>query len=339
MTAITGWPPRNGVSQYLDESDDAGWHSLVGAWPDASAVGTELFAATPGVAEPRAAVWPVVVSSPTVKPSRERSLDEWTRIAAAWADNNQSDPYRLLQQMAEHDWRVCDLAHASGQSEQAVSDYLTQQGAPAGFGGLLTQGRAVNSANPVGVAIQAYLAYPRADARERIDLQAELARPLNRDILSVMPSPPGLPANVLGERMRARYGTELATRLWQLQQASQALRERVWQAQEEAMRSGRFTTLSPPMAWLSPGLPGDFLVPTFDLAAFTAWFNAQQPLVGELNQRQLHAAKAELARPGQAGLQVVDLAAPPDMRNLDCVFYAPSLGYVTRIENLAIAAA
>ena len=29
MTAISGWPPRGGVTQYLDESDDAHWGTLI----------------------------------------------------------------------------------------------------------------------------------------------------------------------------------------------------------------------------------------------------------------------------------------------------------------------
>jgi hypothetical protein len=79
-------------------------------------------------------------------PPRQRSASQWADIAAVWQDR-QDEPYRLMQLMVEYGFDVADIAYATRQSPQAVGDYMTRHGAPAGFGGAATLGQdAINAA-------------------------------------------------------------------------------------------------------------------------------------------------------------------------------------------------
>jgi hypothetical protein len=99
-----------------------------------------------------AAVAPAAASAPAsfdTVPStapHARSADEWDQIRACWSANSAADPYRVYQQMSEHGWDDADVAYATGQSVQAVGDYLTRIGAEAGFGGSATVGRGIDDA-------------------------------------------------------------------------------------------------------------------------------------------------------------------------------------------------
>lgn len=58
--------------------------------------------------------------------------DQLTRVANYWSEH-QADPYRIMQSMVENGVSAIDLAVATGQSVQDVADYLSRNGAPAGF--------------------------------------------------------------------------------------------------------------------------------------------------------------------------------------------------------------
>jgi hypothetical protein len=68
-------------------------------------------------------------------------------VAAIWNQYQASDPYRLMQTMAEYGISAQELGQASGQSQDAINLYLSRAGAPVGFaGGNIIDRDAVNSA-------------------------------------------------------------------------------------------------------------------------------------------------------------------------------------------------
>jgi len=342
---------------------------------------------------------PMHIAIPNNPPPRERSADEWERITATW-NNRANDAYRLYQRMDEYGWDVADLAYVSGESPQAIGDYLTSIGALAGFGGEVTIGRdtvekaytdAVAAAQAVcptepngspgwvgdlhwdesGTAGYSYSMYfrldfftewylsqdtplvrqfirlhgstfnasvaegkvtflgsgasmttahydesgtwipaeltstvdPRITAYQSFDELNEVQRlaiwmdvdtPLNREILRVFGTPPEgasavLPENDVGERMRARYGTELATHLMRLDAATKAMLANYVKAVNDAASQGPLPGTDPQsvLPWWKPGSPqydeaGNVSYSyTFSGSAFHQWFVAQD---GELNR-------------------------------------------------------
>ena len=75
-----------------------------------------------------------------------------------------------------------------------------------------------------GENICAYVKFPKASAEEIGALHIALNDPYNKEIIAAYDKPVALPESEQGERMRARYGTELATQMLQLNLATNAVR-------------------------------------------------------------------------------------------------------------------
>ncbi len=169
MASITGLQERDWATQHFDESGQWLWQgqpAASGATSPASATdesGYNVFANSPfelplpaPAPAPAAPVVYTLVPAPApaseavsgvatnllslLRPPHQRTNEEWARIAALW-NGSQGDVFRLMQQMSEHGWDAADLAYATQQQPQAVGDWLTRMGAPAGFGGAVTAGR------------------------------------------------------------------------------------------------------------------------------------------------------------------------------------------------------
>ena len=319
---------------------------------------------------PVAAPAPSSVPAALTPPPCERTSEEWSQMALMWNTYNKADPYRVFQQMSEHGWGAADIAYVSGLSEQAVGDYLTRVGAPAGFGGAVTLGRDAVDADYIaglktmdksqpatalqtytdwyvsqdtpqarnfvrihgaGVGnnrgmlhftdssakvviniqesgeveavfsegldgrISAYQNYMKMNPLQQAAIQAMLDSPENQEILRLFGAPATtLPNTEMGERMRALYGTELATQMLRLTNATNAMQARYLDALNAAMQT--------PVPRLPPG---DWIREAYHIGYLDAPYEYSPPST----ELMLNASKArESGWPLRTDLPLLDVA-------------------------------
>jgi hypothetical protein len=149
---------------------------------------------------------------------------------------------------------------------------------------------------PLDQRVTQYVGFPTTNELDRMTVSEMAHTPTNEELIAVFGTgSAALPENAMSERMRAMYGTELATDLYRLTLASEALRKRYLTALSEGSQPPVWDGLSDPASTLKPGWSFESITDEsgsayvryqFDPSAFHNWYVAQAApenrLLGEI---------------------------------------------------------